>query len=70
MTTTRRFSVPIKCASCNVTFEKLFSKYEDLQWFANVSEKILKIVADEEKYSDEFIEELLKSVGYVAERID
>ncbi|WP_434336919.1 hypothetical protein [Mesomycoplasma conjunctivae] len=68
--TTRRFDVNIKCASCKTSFEKLFSKYEDLTWNINISEKILKIIADEEKYTDEFIEELLGSIGYASQRID
>ncbi|MDW2924747.1 hypothetical protein [Mesomycoplasma ovipneumoniae] len=70
MKTTRYFSIDIKCASCKVVFEKLFANLEDFQWTANISAKVLKITADEDKYPDEFISEKLASVGYTSEKID
>ncbi|AJR12282.1 Uncharacterised protein [Mesomycoplasma dispar] len=70
MKTTRYFSIDIKCASCKVVFEKLFENLEDFEWSVNISAKVLKIIADEEKYPDEFISEKLTSVGYENEKID
>lgn len=71
MITTRRFDINIKCASCKQNLETIFKKYEDISWSINITEKILKIVSDEQKYSDEFIEELLSNFGgYIAKRID
>lgn len=66
----RRFVVNIKCASCKLVFEKIFANYDDIQWSLNTSAKILKIIADESKYSDQFVIEKLVQFGYKGEKID
>ena len=66
---TRRFEINVSCASCANKIEKVFKKYSDIQFTINILEKLLSIRADENKYSDEFIEKLALQAGYIATRI-
>ncbi|MGY6172585.1 cation transporter [Candidatus Mycoplasma pogonae] len=63
----RYFLLAISCASCKSHIEKVFAKYPDIEYSVNVVEKILTVKADEEKYSNDFIIELVKEAGYSAE---
>ena len=65
----RRFEVSVSCSSCARKIEKLFKNYKDIKYSLNIIEKILVIDADEKKYSNEFIIELLKGIGYIVKEI-
>lgn len=65
----RRFEINIRCASCVGKIEKVFKKYSDIKYSLNLLEKMLTIEADETKYNDQFIIDLVAQVGYIAERI-
>ncbi len=65
----RRFEINVRCASCVGKIDKAFKQYPDIKYSLNLLEKMLSVEADENKYSDQFIINLVAKIGYVAERI-
>ena len=65
----RRFEINVRCASCVGKVDKVFKQYPDIKYSLNLLEKMLSVEADENKYSDQFIIDLVAKIGYVVERI-
>lgn len=65
----RRFSINITCATCKLKIEKILKNYPDINYSINIMEKMINIEADEVKYPNKKIIDIIHQAGFNAKEI-